>query len=80
MDTFHVEWCGEETSGYGGISTFILQRGNVEVLFDQETTEALDGMERVKILFELETSEYETLRGLLQNMFVNSACVFVSEA
>jgi hypothetical protein len=28
MDTYYIEWCGQEHSGYGGISQFVLKQGS----------------------------------------------------
>lgn len=37
MDTFYVEWCGEENSRYGGISRFELRPNSAEVIFEQDS-------------------------------------------
>ena len=58
MDTFQVEWCGEEVSGYGGIVQFVPKPASAEVTFDDETTEALAGMRHLFIAFRLTPAEH----------------------
>jgi hypothetical protein len=31
QDTYHVEWCDQRTSGYGGIQRFVLKPQSIEV-------------------------------------------------
>ncbi len=69
MDTYHVEWCGEATSGYGGILSVALQPKSVEVVFSSEMAAALGGTEKLRIRFELDEREYDTLRKELRVIF-----------
>jgi hypothetical protein len=80
MDTFHAEWCGEETSGYGGIARFVLRPDGAEVTFDAEATEELGGMEHLSISFDVDAARYVALREALAQVFADSACQFLVES
>ncbi len=80
MDTYHVEWCGQENSGYGGITRFSLQSGCAEIEFTQDVAEALDGMQRLTITFRLTPFERLALKKALGHIFEGSDCLFVVEA
>jgi len=80
MDTFHVEWCGQEKSGYGGISRFELRPSGADVAFEPEATAELDGMEHLSISFHLSHEEFSALREALGHIFMGSGCLFVASA
>lgn len=79
MDTYHVEWCGQETSGYGGISQFMLQSGHAQVAFAPNSAAALAGMELLTISFQLTPSEHLALRDVLGHIFEGSGCLVVAD-
>ncbi len=80
MDTYHVEWCGQESSRYGGISQFVLKPNGAEITFVPDTAETLDGMGRLSIFFQLAPSEYLALREALNRIFEGSGCLLVADA
>lgn len=80
MDTYHVEWCGQENSGYGGISQFLLNRGSAEIAFAPDVAAALGGMGRLTISFHLTPSEHLALREALGHIFGGSSCLVVADA
>lgn len=80
MDTFHVEWCSEDMSGYGGITAFLLGPSSAEVTFDDETTEALDGVQHLSIAFDLGASERNALVNALGHIFQGTGCLGVAES
>ncbi|CAN7562029.1 Imm10 family immunity protein [Pseudoxanthomonas sp. LjRoot143] len=80
MDTYHVEWCDQGMSGYGGISRFLLSPTGVEVSFEPQAAVDLDGMEHLSISFQLSHSEFLVLREALGNIFVGSGCLIVAGA
>lgn len=80
MDTYHVEWCGQENSGYGGISRFTLTRSGAEVAFTPDAAKELYEMERLAISFRLTPSEYTALREALGHIFQDSGCLVVADA
>ena len=75
MNTYHVEWCGQENSGYGGISQFLLKTSGAEVIFSQEVAEALDGLKNISISFKLEHSEFLALIERLRHIFDDNDCL-----
>lgn len=80
MDTFHVEWCSQENSGYGGIARFLLKPDGAEVTLDAETSEALGGMEQLSIFFQLGPAEHDALREALIQIFEGSGCLVLVDA
>jgi len=80
MDTYHVEWCGQENSGYGGISQLLLNRGYAEITFARDAADALGGMGRLTISFQLTPSEHMALREALGHIFEGSGCFVVADA
>jgi hypothetical protein len=79
MDTFHVEWCSEDLSGYGGIARFVLKADGADVTFDLEAADAL-GMQQLSISFHLSAPEREALREGLGHIFRDSDCLVVDDA
>ncbi|MCL2309573.1 MAG: Imm10 family immunity protein [Proteobacteria bacterium] len=80
MGTYHIEWCGQENSGYGGISQFLLERNCADITFTSGTAEALGGMERLTISFQLMSPEHSALREALEFIFEGSGCLSVADA
>jgi hypothetical protein len=79
MDNYYVEWCGQENSGYGGISQFVLNQGNVEVAFSPDGVENLNGIECISISFQLTPSEHTALKEALSHIFRDSGCLIVTD-
>lgn len=77
QDTYHVEWCGQAQSGYGGIHRFILKPESVEVIFAADMSKTLGGLERLLIAFHLDRVEREALETALSQIFVGSTCLEV---
>jgi hypothetical protein len=75
MDTYHVEWCDQENSGYGGIRRFALGPDGAEVILDEQATDALDGLGRISISFELGAAEHARLARALRAIFADSDCL-----
>jgi hypothetical protein len=80
MDTFHVEWCNQEDSDYGGIARFVLGPAGAEVTFEDDAAEALGGMKHLSIAFQLDPPEWLALREVLRNIFAGSDCLVVDGA
>jgi Immunity protein 10 len=80
MNTYHIEWCGQGNSGYGGITRFVLKPRSAEVYFEPKMTELLGGIERLSISFRLHASEHQALKEALQRVFQGSNCVEFADA
>jgi hypothetical protein len=80
MDTYHVEWCGQEHSGYGGISKAVLYPSRLEVTFQPQMAEELGGVSRLEIDFEMVPASQRTLRKALEVVFKDSGCLEVADA
>lgn len=80
MDTFHVEWCGQKGSRYGGIHKFEIRPGMAEIAFDTETAELFDGLTRLRISFQLPPAEYAALQEALGHIFRGSGSLQVVDA
>jgi hypothetical protein len=77
MDTYHVEWCDQRNSGYGGIERFELRPGGADVMFDAMAREEMDGLARVSIAFALDIATYEALKAALGEIFAGTDCLRV---
>jgi hypothetical protein len=80
MDTYHVEWCGQHTSGYGGISRFQLNPGHAQVTFAPGSPVARGGIARLTIAFQLTAPEHLALQDALRDIFEGSDCVLLTDA
>lgn len=80
MDTFYVEWRGQEGSGYGGISRFELDRNGAKVLFEPGMAAVLDGIELLTIRFRLSQGEFLALHEALGHIFNGTDCLVVAGA
>lgn len=80
MNTYHIEWCDQEQSGYGGITQFVLKSSSAEVHFEPNMAESLGGMEHVSISFRLQASEHQALKKTLQRIFHGSSCLRFADA
>jgi hypothetical protein len=80
MDTYHVEWCGQATSGYGGISQCLLRPGHAQIAFAPNALAALAGMELLTISFRLTPSEHLALREALGHIFEGSGGLLVADS
>jgi hypothetical protein len=80
MNTYHVEWCSQERSGYGGISQFTLKPGGAEIAFQSEMATALGGMKHLSIAFQLPAGDRATLEEVLKHIFSGSSCFEVADA
>jgi len=79
MDTYHVEWGGQQNSCYGGIGRFVLKRSGAEVIFEGEAARRMDGLEHLSIVFDLPTSEHEALKAALTDIFAGENCFEVAD-
>lgn len=75
MDTYHVEWCNQENSGYGGISRLTLHRHSVDIVFEPLVSAELDGLRQLAISFDLTEDQFHSLTQALQHIFENNACL-----
>lgn len=80
MDTYHVEWCSQENSGYGGISQFLLNSDSAEIAFAPDAADALGGMRHLTIFFQVSPHEHLALRKALYLIFEGSDCFVVADA
>ena len=74
MNTYHVEWCSQENSGYGGIVRFKLEPNIAEIKLEARMSEAIGGINRLSVSFQLAAGEYEALKEALSNIFAGSSC------
>lgn len=74
MDTYHVEWCGQQRPRYGGIERFVLKRTGAELTFKREAEEGMDEPKQMSIAFDLSAGEYEELKVALMNIFAGESC------
>lgn len=79
MDTYHVEWCGQQNSRYGGIARFVLQRNAAQIVFRPEAVEDLDGLEHLSIAFDLSAAEYGDLKAALAEVFADESCFEIAD-
>jgi hypothetical protein len=79
MDTYHVEWCGQETSGYGGISQFRLSPGHAQVTFSPDSPVARGGVAFLTIVLQLTAPEYLALQDALRQIFEGSDCDLLTD-
>lgn len=75
MDTYHVEWCGQQNACYGGIARLVLQRDGVQITFKREAVEDMGGLEHLSIAFDLSASEYGALKAALADIFAGEDCL-----
>ena len=80
IDTYHVEWCDQEHSGYGGISRAMLTPCSMEFVFDATGIGFLGGLEALKISLRLEPGQFAELSQVLGRIFEASGCSFVADA
>ena len=80
MDTYHVEWCGQEHSGYGGISKVVLYPARIEVMFQPQMASELGGVDRLEVEFKLAPARQKTLWKALEVVFEGSGCLEVADA
>ncbi|MBL8296725.1 MAG: hypothetical protein JNN30_00120 [Rhodanobacteraceae bacterium] len=79
MDTYHVEWCDQGSSGYGGVSRFVLKTTSAEVQFEPQMAELLGGIEHLSISFDLPAGKHRVLREALQHVFAESKCLEIAD-
>ena len=79
LDTYHVEWCGQSRSVYGGVIRFSLWPGRAEVVFSQNAAKALGGLQSLAISFQLTLIEQLELRGALGRIFEGSDCLALGD-
>ncbi|GLX13852.1 hypothetical protein Pstr01_20910 [Pseudomonas straminea] len=77
MDTYHIEWCSQDKSRYGGISRFELSPNGADVTFEPQAAAALDDMDHLTISFHLNQNEFLALREALDHIFRDSDCLSV---
>ena len=80
MDTYHVEWCDQQYSGYGGISRALLTPCSMEFAFDATGIGYLGGLEALKMSLRLQPGQFAELSRVLGRIFKASGCLFVADA
>jgi hypothetical protein len=80
MNTYHVEWCDQEYSGYGGISRAMLTPCSIQFVFDTMGIGFLGGLEALKISLRLQHGQFAELSRVLGRIFEGSDCLFVADA
>jgi hypothetical protein len=78
--TYHVEWCDQGRSTYGGIEAFFLSAASARVVFTPQAAAALDGLEDLSLSFTLAAEEYEALRQALEGIFAGTGRLAVAGA
>ncbi|ARS48179.1 hypothetical protein PSMEN_07180 [Ectopseudomonas mendocina] len=80
QNTYHVEWCGQERSTYGGIEAFFLGTSSAQVVFTPQAAAALGDLEELSVTFMLSAEEYEALRQALEGIFAGTGRLAVAGA
>jgi hypothetical protein len=73
-DTYHVEWCGQENSLYGGIEEFSLGDTVAHIRFAPHASGSLDGLSELAITFTLSAGDLNALQRGLEVIFAGSGC------
>jgi len=77
QDTYHVELCSQEQSGYGGISRFELHRDRIELDFLPEVSAELPDITGVTATFAIAEQEFSSLEHSLRAIFRDCDCLAV---
>lgn len=77
MDTYHVEWCDQGQSRYGGVRRCVVRPGRVEVTFDDDAIEDMGNVRRVAITFDVEPAEQRELESALREIFQGADCLAI---
>jgi hypothetical protein len=80
INTYHVEWCDQEHSGYGGIARFTLKPNLAEIAFQPEMATVLGGIKHLSIAFQLPAGERAALREALTHIFSGGSCLDLADA
>lgn len=73
-DTYHVEWCEQGQSIYGGIEEFILAADTARVRFTLQAARVLGSLTELTIKIKLLPGEFEALSGDLKVIFAGTGC------
>jgi hypothetical protein len=79
-DTYHVEWCDQGRSTYGGIEAFFLGTGSAQMAFTPHAATELGGLEELSVTFTLSAEEHEALRQALEAIFAGTGRLAVAGA
>ena len=80
QDTYHVEWCGQGRSVYGGIEEFVLSSAGANIRFSAEAAEALGGLTELTLTFDLSPEEFTELSRDLEALFAGTDCCIRTNA
>ena len=78
--TYHVEFCGEGQSGYGGVKEACLSPEGLDLIFSEAGVEYLDGLESMSVKFQVDGRVLEKIKKVLLNIFEGSSCAFRAAA
>lgn len=79
METYHVEWCSQSASRYGGIERCTLGPASVEILFAKDAGAALGGLGRLSVSFRLAPGEHARLAKALGEVFAGCGCLVMAD-
>ncbi|CAB5724091.1 Uncharacterised protein [Delftia tsuruhatensis] len=79
MDTYHVEWCGQQNACYGGIARLVLGRDGAQITFKREAVHDMGGLEHLSIAFDLSADEYTELKAALAEIFAGEGCLEMAD-
>ena len=79
LNTYHVEWCSQKTSAYGGIARLTLKPEAAEISFEPRVAQVL-GLDHLTIAFRMEDHERIALRDSLSAIFASSGRLEITEA
>ena len=79
-DTYHVEWCGQDQSFFGGIEEFVLSSSGASIRFTPEAAVALSGLTEVTLALDLSAEEFAALSRDLETLFAGSGCFIRANA
>jgi len=74
LNTYFLEVCGPDSSGYGGIDSATLQEDRLELAL-QRPHRYLDGLEKIIVRFHLAKQQRDVLVKQLSLIFRDSGCV-----
>lgn len=77
MNTYHIEYCDQSQSLYGGIDSIVLYRNKVDIELNEEAAKQLKINKKLSIGFTLNDENYKNLEIQLKNIFTDDKCLSV---
>lgn len=78
MNTYHIEYCDQSKSMYGGIETIVLHKDKLDIQLNEDAVNQLQINKKVSINFELDKKQYDELEVQLKNIFDGDDCFSIA--